>query len=627
MSGPRFWGQIVQIPRRVQIARGISGHLNASREQQAYRWRNDDGGETAATWIFAENTAGTISLRQRIRLRVQFAEVNATVIQTAYKLQWSIQGSGAWQDLGVADASGNEVVIADSLSGLVDQSQTTDQLTSVTTPSNFTAGYNVAHRGLTSAGATSSISLGGTQTECEWCIMAAGPMADGTVLEFRVVESGGTLLEVYNVTPQFTISNNTTDLRLQAYRLRNDDGSESTATWKAVQDTGATIASGEIFRLRTRTAAIWTTAGPTDTRLVDKLEYRLNAGAWTLVPEAGTDAPVTLTAASTNVAENDPTTEQLTGGTRVWDPGVVNETGDADKTTNVIEHPYDDPFYSEHEHVVIMPTGGVNSVADADVLEFRVTNISGVPRTSDVTPTVTASVAGAGITGTLSKSFGPLTVSSAGDVRVAGTATPSFGALAVTSAGAVKVDGSATPSFGALASTASGAVKVVGSATPSFGALTVDSTGTVGDPAITGTLSRSFGALTLSSATDVAVAGTAGLSLGSLALSAVGDVRVVGTLSKSFGPLVVEATATTTGVITGTLNKALGPMSVSAGGSVLVEGSLNAQFGGLNTAAEGGIIVGADGTLVLPALIVTAAESEPEPAASARSVRHRLLIP
>lgn len=43
----------------------------------------------------------------------------------------------------------------------------------------------------------------------------------------------------------------TTTLDQEGYRWRNDDGSETTATWKAAQDTTVTLAPGETGRLRT----------------------------------------------------------------------------------------------------------------------------------------------------------------------------------------------------------------------------------------------------------------------------------------------------------------------------------------------------------------------------------------
>ena len=37
----------------------------------------------------------------------------------------------------------------------------------------------------------------------------------------------------------------------EGYRLRNDDGNETAATWKAAQDTAADVPVGETFGLRT----------------------------------------------------------------------------------------------------------------------------------------------------------------------------------------------------------------------------------------------------------------------------------------------------------------------------------------------------------------------------------------
>jgi hypothetical protein len=93
------------------------------------------------------------------------------------------------------------------------------------------------------------------------------------------------------------------------FRLRNDDGSETTATWKAAQNTNVNIAADLRFRVR----FLMQNAGITaSNNVVAQLEYTLNGGASTNVTGAST---VVRSSASPNVTDAANITQQLTGGT------------------------------------------------------------------------------------------------------------------------------------------------------------------------------------------------------------------------------------------------------------------------------------------------------------------------
>lgn len=65
-------------------------------DQSAYRFRNDDGNETTATWAAAENATSTFPLATNQRLR---AQVNASGTPPAipFQLEWQKNG-GAWNE-------------------------------------------------------------------------------------------------------------------------------------------------------------------------------------------------------------------------------------------------------------------------------------------------------------------------------------------------------------------------------------------------------------------------------------------------------------------------------------------------------------------------------------------------
>lgn len=67
-------------------------------DQTHFRWRNDDGSETTATWAAAEDTNVTIAALTPKRLRV---EITATgdPASAAYKLQYRKVGDSTWRDI------------------------------------------------------------------------------------------------------------------------------------------------------------------------------------------------------------------------------------------------------------------------------------------------------------------------------------------------------------------------------------------------------------------------------------------------------------------------------------------------------------------------------------------------
>lgn len=63
-------------------------------EQEGYRWRNDDGNETTATWFANQDTSASTTLDTNIRLR---ALLNATgTPSTQFKLEYREVGDSAW---------------------------------------------------------------------------------------------------------------------------------------------------------------------------------------------------------------------------------------------------------------------------------------------------------------------------------------------------------------------------------------------------------------------------------------------------------------------------------------------------------------------------------------------------
>lgn len=64
----------------------------------AYRWRDDDGNEAAASWLAAENTSVSRAQEQNTRLRVQI-DADGDPGSRQYKLQYRKVGNDEWIDV------------------------------------------------------------------------------------------------------------------------------------------------------------------------------------------------------------------------------------------------------------------------------------------------------------------------------------------------------------------------------------------------------------------------------------------------------------------------------------------------------------------------------------------------
>jgi len=109
-------------------------------------------------------------------------------------------------------------------------------------------------------------------------------------------------------------------LTQSAFRNRNDDGSETTATWLAALNANALPTLDSPFRVRMQTT---TEGGLALINYTNRLHYTLNGGAKTAVT---TTSNVIRAVNSANVTNDEATTEQLAGA-GVFQAGVVSEDG------------------------------------------------------------------------------------------------------------------------------------------------------------------------------------------------------------------------------------------------------------------------------------------------------------
>ena len=165
------------------------------------------------------------------------------------------------------------------------------------------------------------------------------------------------------------------------YRFEGDDGSLTTSTFLAAEDTAINQDVDANFRLRMNWGE---SAGQTTaTSFTSKLEFRINAGAWTVV----TASSACFASASANETDDaTSTTERLT----------TAPTGSASYVDSRFEEsdgilPADSPNDAYHEAVFNLQLNSA-SISNTDTIDFRIVDSTGTETvtTIDTTPTLTA---------------------------------------------------------------------------------------------------------------------------------------------------------------------------------------------------------------------------------------------
>ncbi|MFA6057120.1 MAG: PKD domain-containing protein [Taibaiella sp.] len=161
--------------------------------QTKYRWRNDDGSETTATWRAAENTAITIADTASIlRARIELQNNSGAVYDIDESLEYSSNGGTTWT---VITNAPTNAFIYQSSANVADGDATTNQI------STGTAGTFVAGRIISAIpSATSMVISSGEKTEFEWVIKPTANLLPMTTYTFRSSGQGSTPLNYPTIT-------------------------------------------------------------------------------------------------------------------------------------------------------------------------------------------------------------------------------------------------------------------------------------------------------------------------------------------------------------------------------------------------------------------------------------------
>ena len=151
-----------------------------------------------------------------------------------------------------------------------------------------------------------------------------------------------------------------------SFRFRNDDGSQTTATWKAAVNVNSDEKAYRIFRCRFLIQQTVSNANTALTRNY-KLRYSLNNGTYTDVGAQGS-ATIIRYADSSNITDNEATTQQI--GTGTFITGSVDEDGD----TGTITYTTGSLSETELEFVLELYGGAINQTDNLDLRVFETNN-------------------------------------------------------------------------------------------------------------------------------------------------------------------------------------------------------------------------------------------------------------
>ena len=147
--------------------------------QANWRWRNDDGTETSATWKAAQNTQAVLTTTGEVwRLRLELYNITGGSYPFYDTLQYATSTSGPWKNIDVT-AGSNAFMIA-GVSGFVTQAEpTTPQLAG--TAYTFSPGKIMVD----SMTAENLDVADQRRTEIEWAITSTSNIIPNTVYYFR----------------------------------------------------------------------------------------------------------------------------------------------------------------------------------------------------------------------------------------------------------------------------------------------------------------------------------------------------------------------------------------------------------------------------------------------------------
>lgn len=248
------------------------------------------------------------------------------------------------------------------------------------------------------------------------------------------------------------------------FRIRNDDGNETTATWIAAENTNpaSNINTGTRFRVRFQ---VDETASVAWTNITWNLRYSLNAAAYAAVTAA---TPIQFSA-SANFADGDDSTSQLTAATGTF---VTNNNAMKETTGGALNSGTSGQYFDTEWSVIL----DAAQLTQGDTIALRIYNGNSAIAAYTQTPTITVQDITNGV---LSKTLDAITLSSAGTNTDNGALSSTIAAITLASAGTNTDNGALAQTIDAITLLATSTNTVNGLLSATLDAVALASDGTV----------------------------------------------------------------------------------------------------------------------------------------------------
>lgn len=169
-----------------------------STQQAGFRYRNDDGNEAGATWMYNLDTNGEVAVDTVFRLRILLDEYAGYDEADGYELEYNHNGGG-WTDITAISSVMRNTESAENGWTITHGDNTTQQISS----GGFSAGkYSEQQESGSFTIAANNYS------EIEFClIILSGDVSDGDTIEVRATFDNGAALDNYvsGKTPSITV--------------------------------------------------------------------------------------------------------------------------------------------------------------------------------------------------------------------------------------------------------------------------------------------------------------------------------------------------------------------------------------------------------------------------------------
>ena len=353
--------------------------------QKDFRFRKDDGSESSATWRVAANVDDSVGPGVNFRVRFNISNQGNTVASStgdaiAIKAQYS-KNSGAWTD--VTSSSSNIKVV--NSTNLTDGADTTQQLGSGTFISD-NDGVNDTNSAITIPSGATWNNL--YEAELETCFqLVTADVANNDTIDLRYTMSSGTdpiTFETYTKVPGITVLKVTPVWTQTDFRIRNDDGSETTATWRQLKNVNdsVNVDSDVIKRVRfvVRSDVVF------ESPVGFQVEYSKNGGTWATF--SYTAGVAFYMANSTNLAYGEDTTQQIGSGTYVTDNNAILD--DAFLFINSVAPANRKWAINDEFELELAGLLSSSNLANNDTLDIRVKSLDTYTNTARITVTKSA---------------------------------------------------------------------------------------------------------------------------------------------------------------------------------------------------------------------------------------------